>query len=69
VDAAEDDDVGFGPGRLPAEAERIAADIGDRLDLVALVVVRQDDRIPLFSERRDLMLQAFKILVIFRMLL
>ena len=55
--AAEDDDVGFRLGRFAREPERVADEVGDVLHFGALVVVRQDDRVPLAGERLDLSLQ------------
>ena len=44
VDAAEDDELGVGlVGGLPGEAERVAPGIGPTHDLVALVVVAEDE--------------------------
>ncbi len=41
---AEDDVVGFGPGRCGlGELERVAGDVGELDDLVALVVVAEDE--------------------------
>jgi hypothetical protein len=51
VDAAEDHELGLGPGRrLLGQAEGVAAGVGEGDDLVALVVVAEDER-PL-AERR-----------------
>ncbi len=45
VDAAEDDELGLGPGRcLAGELERVAGDVGELDDLVALVVVAEHER-------------------------
>ena len=44
VDAAEDDELGLGPGRrLAGELERVAGDVGELDDLVALVVVAEHE--------------------------
>ena len=53
MDAAEDDHVGLGSGRLLGESERIAHVIGDVLDFGHLVVVGQNDRIKLLLEHKD----------------
>ena len=51
VDAAEDDELRLGPtGRIAGQLERVAGDVGELDDLVALVVVSQDEH-PL-AERR-----------------
>ena len=45
VHAAEDDELGLGPrGRLAGELERVARDVGELDDLVALVVVAEHER-------------------------
>ena len=56
VHAAEDDDVGVGLRRLAGQAERVADEIGDVLDLGPLVVVREDDRVP--RRARDRLISA-----------
>ncbi len=54
VDAAEDDHVGVGLGRLARQGERVAGEVGDAVeDLRRLVVVRQDHRVPLLLEAPD----------------
>ena len=46
VHAAEDDVLGLRPGRrLPRELERVAGDVGELDDLVALVVVAEDEHL------------------------
>jgi hypothetical protein len=43
MDPAEDDRRGLEPGRLAAELERIADEIGGVLDLGELIIMGQDD--------------------------
>jgi len=44
VHAAEHDELGVGPGRRVArELEGVAGDVGERDDLVALIVVAEDE--------------------------
>ena len=57
VNAAKDDHLGLGPRRLARQPERIPDEIGDVLDLRALVVVRENDRVAVLRERLDLPLQ------------
>ena len=54
VDAAEDDHVGVGGGRLAREPERVADEVGDVLDLGQLVVVGEDHGVALGRERAHL---------------
>ena len=54
MDAAEDDYVGLGLGRLLGEAQRIAHEVGDVLDFRHLVVVGENDRVKLLLEHKDL---------------
>lgn len=54
VDAAEDDDICAGLSRLDAQAEGIADKIGNLLDFLDLVVVGEDDGIPLFLQSENL---------------
>ena len=54
VDAREDDHLGRRLRRLAGEAERVAHEVGDVLDLGPLVVVGDDDRVPLLGQRPDL---------------
>ena len=61
MDAAEDDHVGLGLGRLLGEPQRIAHVVGDVLDLRHLVVVRQDDRVKLLLEDKDLARQRIQL--------
>ena len=42
----------------PARPERVARDVGDLLDFVPLVVVRQEDRVALLQQRLDLRLEG-----------
>ena len=57
VDAAEGDHLGAGARRLLGEAERVAHEVGDVLDLGQLVVVGEDDGAALLGERPHLGLQ------------
>ena len=52
--AAKDDDIGFGLRGLDRQAERIAGEIGQVLDLGNLVVVREHDRVLLLFQAIDL---------------
>jgi len=54
VDAAERDHVGVRVGGLPRQAERIAHEAGHVLDLGHLIVVGEDDGVPLLGERAHL---------------
>src|SRR6185503_11619258 len=54
MDAAEDDQVGAGGGRLSRQAQRVADEIRDVLHLGHLVVVGEDDRVALASELANL---------------
>ena len=47
MNAAKDDHLGIGSGRLARKAERVAHEVGDVLDLGALIVVRQQNGVPL----------------------
>jgi hypothetical protein len=58
VDAAEEDDFGLGGLGLVAEAEGIADEIGDALDVLVLVVVSEDDGVALFFKGEDLLLDG-----------
>ena len=51
-------DVGVGARRLAREAERVADEVGDVLDLGHLVVVGEDDRVALGGERADLLVHG-----------
>ena len=53
MDAAEDDHLGLDCGRLLAQFQGIADEIGRVLDLAQLIVVGDDDRVPLFFEAGD----------------
>ena len=57
VHAAEDDDLGLGLRGLASQAERVADEVGDVLHFGALVVVRENDRVPLLGERADSIVQ------------
>lgn len=48
--AAENNDLSFGFGRLAAQPQGVAHEIGNVLNLRALVVVREDDCIPFSRE-------------------
>ena len=63
VDAAELDHVGVGLRRLAGEAERVADEVGHVLELGQLVVVREDDGVPLGRERADLVAQRRDLLL------
>src|SRR5207247_9081184 len=56
VDAAEHDRLGVRSGRLPRQAERIADEVGHVLPLGNLIVVGEDDGVPLARERLHLVL-------------
>jgi hypothetical protein len=56
VDAAEKNDVRLRGLGLVAEPEGVADEIGHALDVLGLVVVREDDGVALFFEREDLLL-------------
>ena len=53
VNAAEHDHVGFGAGGAAGELKRITDHIGDVLNGVVLVVVRQDYCVPLTAQGID----------------
>src|SRR6266508_199563 len=57
VDAAEDDRVGIGRGRLAGQAERVAHEVRDVLYIRHLVVVREDHGTALLRERTHLLVQ------------
>ena len=57
VNAAEDDDVGFGLGGFAAQAQRVANEIGDILNLGPFVVVGDDHRVARARQVLDLLLQ------------
>ena len=57
MNAAEDDDVGLGLGRFAREAQGVANEIGDILDLGPLIVVREDAGIANACNLLDLGLQ------------
>jgi hypothetical protein len=56
VDAAEDDDVAVHLLRRLGELQRVADHVGQVLDLGFLVIMGQDDRIPLLLQAEDLVL-------------
>ena len=58
VDAAEENDVGLGGLRLIGEAEGIADVIGDLLDGLDLVIVREDDGVALAFQGEDFLLDG-----------
>ena len=62
VDAAEGDHVGVGRGGLAREAERVADEVGDVLDLGHLVVVGEDDGVALGGERAHLLAERVDLL-------
>jgi len=53
VNAAEDDHLGLGGGRLLRELQRVAHEIRDVLDLRVLVVVGEDHRVQLLAQALD----------------
>ena len=57
VHAAERDDLGFGARAFAREAERVAHEVGDVLDLGPLVVVGEDDGVARACELADLGLE------------
>ncbi len=58
MDATEEDDVGLGGLGLVAEAEGVADEIGDALDVLVLVIVGEDDGVALFLEGEDFLLDG-----------
>ncbi len=62
VDAAEGDHLGVGLSRLAREAERVAAVVGEVLDLRQLVVVGEDDGVPFPRERANLVAELSDLL-------
>ena len=58
--AAENNHVGAGFGGLLGKSERIAHKIRDVLDFRHLVIVRQDDGVQLFFERKNLLRQRLE---------
>jgi predicted TPR repeat methyltransferase len=58
VHAGEADHVGLGAARGLRELQRITEEVGDVLDVAILVVVREDDGVPLFLEADDLGLEV-----------
>jgi hypothetical protein len=58
VDAAEDDRLRVGRGRLAREAERVADVVRDVLHLGSLVVVGEDHRVLLSGELADFFMQG-----------
>ncbi len=57
MDAAKQDDVGLRRLRLVGKAQRIAHVIGDLLDLLHLVIVREDDGVFRLLQRHHFFLQ------------
>ena len=54
VNTAEDNDVGIRLGGLNAQAKRVSHEVGHVLDLLNLVVMGEDDCIPLAFESQNL---------------
>ena len=52
--AAKGDHLGVGRRRLARQIEAVADEIGEVLDLRLLVIMREDDRVALLLEARDL---------------
>jgi len=48
MDAAEDNNIGIGPGGFLAQLQRIPDEVRDVLHLAALVVMGEDDGVPCF---------------------
>ena len=63
MDAAELDHLGVGLAGLPGEAEGVADEVGHVLQLGQLVVVGEDDGVPLGGERLDLLAQGRDLLL------
>ena len=55
MDSAKKDDLGLCPGGLIAQAQRVPDEIGDVLELGHLIVVREDNSVPLLLELRNLL--------------
>jgi hypothetical protein len=53
VNAGEDDDIGFGFGRLLAESEAVAYIVGYILNIAVLIIMGQDDGVFLALESVD----------------
>src|SRR3546814_5825462 len=53
LDPAEDDHVGVSLGRLARQVEAVPHEIGDVLDIGALVIMRQDHRVAFFTQRSE----------------
>ena len=62
VDAAEDDHLCLGGGRLARQTERVADEVRDVLDLGHLVVVGEDHCLALRDQRADLVLHPAHVL-------
>ena len=62
MDAAEDDHLGLGGGRLARQPERVADEVGDVLDLRHLIVVREDHSLALGDEPADLVMHGADVL-------
>ena len=54
MDTAEDDHIGIGLSSTLAQSQGIANMVGEILDLFDLVVMREDNGIPLLLESKDL---------------
>ncbi len=59
MDTAEDDDILVGARRLHRQAEGIACDVGHFLDLIALVIMGQQQRVALFGQTTNLFFDLF----------
>jgi hypothetical protein len=53
MDSAKSNHIRFRLRRLKTQAERIADEIGEFLDFLDLIIVREDDRVPLAFERKN----------------
>jgi hypothetical protein len=58
MDAAEGDDIGVGLFGFVGQAEGVADEISDFLDVAGLVIVGQDEGIALFFEAQDFVLEG-----------
>ena len=54
VDAAKDDQIGVGLGRLACQGEGVPCEVGEILNLRDLIVMRKEDRVALFPQPVDL---------------
>lgn len=57
MNAAEDDDLGFGALGLLSEGEAVADKVGECLYFVALIVVAKDDGVFFFFQSQYFLLQ------------